>query len=144
VKRGGKTEFVPLDAKNAEDRYRLEPADHLTAEKIFDARWALTLLDEVMSLLSAEYAGQGKTATFETLKTFLRPIDSGTLPSHEQVAGQLGIGVGAVRTMIHRLRKRYTTLLRAEVAQTVSDPVEIDEELCALCNALIAAEGRLE
>jgi hypothetical protein len=97
-----------------------------------------------MSRLSAEYAGRGKTTTFEALKPFLRPIDSETLPSHEQVAGQLGVAVGAVRTIIHRLRKRYTTLLRAEVARTVSDPGEIDEELCALCDALIAAEGRLE
>ena len=144
LKRGGKTEFVPLDAKNVEDRYRLEPADHLTAEKIFDARWALTLLDEAISLLSAEYAGQGKTTILEALKPFVRPIDSEAVPSYEQVAGRLGIGVGAVKMLIHRLRKRYTTLLRAEVARTVSDPGEIDEELSALCDALIAAEGRLE
>jgi RNA polymerase sigma factor (sigma-70 family) len=143
LKRGGKTEFVPLDAKNAEDRYRLEAADHLTAEKIFDARWALTLLDEAMSLLSAEYAGQEKMATFETLKPFLNPIDSEAQSSYEQVADQLEISVGAVRTLVHRLRKRYTTLLRAEVARTVSDPEEIDEELRALCDALIASEGRL-
>jgi len=74
LKRGGKTEFVPLDAKSAEDRYILEPADYLTAEKIFDARCALTLLDEAMGLLCAECAGQGKMATLETLKPFLRPI----------------------------------------------------------------------
>jgi len=144
LKRGGKTEFVPLDAKNAEERYQLEAADDLTAEKIFDARWALTLLDEAISLLSAEYAGQGKTTILEALKPFVRPIDSEAVPSYEQVAGRLGIGVGAVKMLIHRLRKRYTTLLRAEVARTVSDPGEIDEELSALCDALIAAEGRLE
>jgi RNA polymerase sigma factor (sigma-70 family) len=143
LKRGGKTEFVPLDGKTAEDRYRLEPVDYLTAEKMFDARWALTLLDEAMSLLSAEYAAQGKTPTFEALKAFLRPIDSEALPSYEQVAGQLGTGAGAVKMLIHRLRKRYTTLLRAEVARTVSDPEEIGEELHALCDALIASEGRL-
>ena len=144
LKRGGKTEFVPLDAKNAEDRYQLEAADHLTAEKIFDARWALTLLDEAMSLLSAEYAGQGKLATLEALKPFLRPINSEEMPSYERAAGRLGIGVGAVKMLIHRLRTRYTALLRAEVTRTVSDPGEIDEELSALCDALIAAEGRLE
>ena len=74
LKRGGKMEFFPLDAKNAEDRYRLEPTDYLTAEKIFDARWALTLLDEAMSLLSAEYAGRGEhgnTRSAETLFTAL-------------------------------------------------------------------------
>jgi RNA polymerase sigma factor (sigma-70 family) len=143
LKRGGKTEFVPLDAKNAEERYRLEATDYLTAEKIFDARWALTLLDEAMSLLCAEYAGEGKMATLETLKPFLNPIDSEAQPSYEQVADQLEISVGAVRTLIHRLRKRYTTLLRVEVARTVWDPEEIDEELHTLCDALIASEGRL-
>lgn len=144
LKRGGKTEFVPLDAENAEDRYRLEPTDYLTAEKIFDARWALTLLDKAMSLLCAEYAAQGNKETLETLKPFLHPIDNETLPSYEQVAGQLKVSVGAVRMLIHRLRKRYTTLLRAEVARTVSDPEEIDQELHALCDVLIEAEGRLE
>jgi len=143
LKRGGKTEFVPLDAKSAEDRYILEPADYLTAEKIFDARCALTLLDEAMGLLCAECAGQGKMATLETLKPFLRPIDSEALPSYEQVAAQLGVEVGAVRTLVHRLRKRYTTLLREQVARTVSGPREIDEEIHALCDALIASEGRL-
>jgi RNA polymerase sigma factor (sigma-70 family) len=143
LKRGGRAEFVLLDADNVEDRYRLEPTDFLTAEKLFDARWALTLLDEVMSLLSAEYAAEGKMATLAALKPFIQPIDSATLPSYEQVANQLGVSVGAVKMLIHRLRKRYTALLRAEVARTVSDPGEIDEEIHALCDALIASEGRL-
>ena len=143
LKRGGKTELVPLDAENAEDRYRLEPTDSLTAEKIFDARWALTLLDEAMRLLCAEYAGQGEIATLEALKPFLNPMNSEALPAYEQVASELEVSVGAVRTLVHRLRKRYTTLLRAEVARTVSDPGDIDEELHALCDALIASEGRL-
>jgi RNA polymerase sigma factor (sigma-70 family) len=143
LKRGGRAEFVFLDADNVEARYRLEPTDFLTAEKIFDARWALTLLDEAMSLLSAEYAAEGKMATLEALKPFIQPIDSETLPSYEQVADQLGVSVGAVKMLIHRLRKRYTTLLRTEVARTVSDPGEIDEEIHALCDALIASEGRL-
>ena len=143
LKRGGKTEFVHLDAKSAEDRYRLEPTDYLTAEKVFDARWALTLLDEAMRLLSVEYAGQGKMATLETLKPFLNPINSETPPPYEQVADQLHTSVGAVRTLVHRLRKRYTALLREEVSRTVSDSREIDEEIHALCDALIASEGRL-
>jgi hypothetical protein len=96
-----------------------------------------------MRLLSAEYAGQGKTATLETLKPFLSPIDSEAMPSYEKVAELLEVSVGAVRTLVHRLRKRYTTLLRAEVARTVSDPGDIDEEIHSLCDALIASEGRL-
>ena len=143
LKRGGKTEFVHLDAKSAEERYRLEPTDYLTAEKIFDARWALTLLEEAMRLLSVEYAGQGKMATLETLKPFLNPTNGEAPPPYEQVAHQFQISVSAVRTLVHRLRKRYTALLREEVARTVSDPREIDGEIHALCDALIASEGRL-
>ena len=73
LKRGGKTEFVPLNTKNAEGRYQLEAADHLTAEKIFDARWALTLLDEAMSLLSVEYAGQEKNGDIRDAETLFKP-----------------------------------------------------------------------
>lgn len=143
LKRGGKTEFVHLDAENAENHYRVEPTDYLTPEKIFDARWALTLLDEAMRLLSVEYAEEGKMATLETLKPFLNPIDSEAPPQYERVADQLQISVGAVRTLVHRLRKRYTALLREQVARTVSDASEIDEEIHSLCDALIASEGRL-
>jgi len=71
---------VPLDTRLAEDRYRLAALDFLTAEKIFDARWAMTLLDEAMSRLGEEYAAQGKTSTFETLKPFLDPINSNAAP----------------------------------------------------------------
>jgi RNA polymerase sigma factor (sigma-70 family) len=143
LKRGGKMEFVPLDAEKAEGLYRLEQTDYLTPEKIFDARWSLTLLDEAMRRLSAEYSGQGKIAILEALKPLLHPIDSEALPSYEKVADQLGVSIAAVKTLVHRLRKRYTALLRAEVARTVSDPAEIDQEIHALCDALIASEGRL-
>jgi len=143
LKRGGNIEFVPLDTKFAEYRYRVEELDFLTADKIFDARWAITLLDEVMTRLGKEYAAQGKTSTFETLKPFLDPFDSKVSLSYEQVAKGLHVSVGAVKTLIHRLRKRYTCLLREEVARTVSDPREVDEEIHALCEALIATEGRL-
>jgi hypothetical protein len=143
LKRGGDKQFVELDAEGAEERYRSEPVEFLTPEKIFDARWALTVLGEASTRLRQEYATQGKTSTFEALKVFLDPVNSGALPSYEQVANRLQIGTGAVKTLIHRLRKRYTSLLREEVGRTVSDPAEIDEEIHALCEALIASEGRL-
>jgi len=143
IKRGGNIVIEPLDTKSAEDRYQQEPIEVLTADKIFDARWAITLLDEVMTRLGKEYAAQGKTSTFETLKPFLDPFDSKVSLSYEQVAKGLHVSVGAVKTLIHRLRKRYTCLLREEVARTVSDPREVDEEIHALCEALIATEGRL-
>jgi RNA polymerase sigma factor (sigma-70 family) len=141
LKRGGSREFVTLDLKRAESRYLLEPADALTAEKIFDARWAMTLLDLAMTLLGEEYAAQDKTSTFEMLKAFLDL--SKAPPPYEQAADVLQISVGLVKTLIHRMRKRLAFILRAEVRRTVSDPVEVDGEVHALCEALIAAEGRL-
>ena len=115
----------------------------MTPEKIFDARWAVTLLARAMTLLGEEYAAQGKWSTFETLKVFLRMGDGKGSPPYEEAAKVLGVGVGAVKTLIHRLRKRYSAHLRQEVGRTVSDPAEIDGEIHALCEALIAAEGRI-
>jgi RNA polymerase sigma factor (sigma-70 family) len=143
LKRGGRIDFVPLEATSAEERYRLEPLEGLTAETIFDARWALTLLEAAMTRLRAEYAAQGKVVTLEALEPFLDPLGGPASPSHEQAANQLQVSVGAVKTLIHRLRKQYHALLREEVARTVADPSEVDEEVHALCEALIAAEGRL-
>jgi RNA polymerase sigma factor (sigma-70 family) len=144
LKRGGDKEFVHLDAEDAEERYRLEPVELLTPEKMFDARWAMTLLAEALNRLRQEYATEGKTSTFEALKVFLDPVNGRAPPSYEEVANGLQVSTGGVKTLIHRLRKRYTALLREEVGRTVSDPAEIDEEIHALCEALIASEGRLE
>src|SRR4029077_11996335 len=143
IKRGGGNEFVHLDAEEAEERYQREPVEFLTAEKIFDARWAMTVLGEALKQLRQEYATAGKTSTFEALKAFLDPSNSIAPPSYDEVASRLQVTTGAVKTLIHRLRKRYTALLREEVGRTVSDPAEIDEEIHALCEALIASEGRL-
>src|SRR5262249_19685253 len=117
--------------------------DFLTPDKVFDARWAMTLLDEAMSRLSEEYAAQGKASMFETLKPFIDPINSKAALCYEQVANTLQVGLGSVKKLIFRLRKRYASILREEVARTVSGPAEVDQEIGALCEALIAAEGRL-
>jgi RNA polymerase sigma factor (sigma-70 family) len=124
LKRGGEVDFVPLDAANAEERYRLEPLDCLTAETIFDARWAMILMEEAMSRLYTGYAAQGKVATLETLKPFLDPLDGPESSSYEQAANQLQVSISAVKTLIHRARKQYRALLREEVARTVGDPQE--------------------
>jgi hypothetical protein len=76
LKRGGDKEFVELDAEEAEERYRLEPVECLTAEKMFDARWAMTLLAEALNRLRQDYANEAKTSTFEALKVFLDPVNS--------------------------------------------------------------------
>ena len=138
LKRGGNCEFVTLE--RAENRYLLEPVDTLTAENIFDARWAMTLLGRAMTLLGEEYAAQDKTSTFEMLKSFLDL--SKAPPPYEQVADALQLSMALVKILIHRLRKRFASILREEVGRTVSDPAEVDGEIHALCDALIAAEGR--
>src|SRR5208337_3077530 len=86
LKRGGEKEFVQLDVEEAEERYRLEPVECLTAEKMFDARWALTLLAEALNRLRQESATEGKTSTFEALKVFLGPANNRVPPSYEEVA----------------------------------------------------------
>ena len=141
LKRGGKVEFVPLDVQDAEDRYRFEPVDELTPEKVFAARWAMALLGEVMNRLRQEYATDHKIVTFETLKAFLDVGNSKDPPSYEEAAAALQIGVGAVKSVIHRLRKQYTALVREEIGRTVSDPADLGAEIHELCEALLLAEG---
>src|SRR5437870_4560071 len=82
---------------------------------MFDARWAMTLLSQALNRLRQEYAAEGKMSTFEALKVFLDPVNSKDAPSYEEVASRLGVSTGAVKTLIHRLRKRYTALVREEV-----------------------------
>jgi len=144
LKRGGKVEFVPLEMQAAEDRYLHEPADQLSAEKIFEARWALVLLEHALTVLGRQYTVRHKEAVFETLKGFVGIGAGGPEASYEAAGQRLGVGVGTVKTLIHRLRKQYMEVVREEVGRTVSDPAEIEEELRALCDALIASEGRLE
>jgi len=144
LKRGGQQRFVHLDAESAENRYRLEPADYLSPEKIFDARWANALLDHSMVQLADEYHSKGKESVFEALKDFVGIGNENVGGSYDEAAKALNVGVGTVKTLIHRLRKRYIEIVRQEVARTVSDPAEINSEIHALCDALIAAEGRTE
>jgi len=142
LKRGGAQEFVFIDAENAENRYRLEPFEDVTPEKIFDARWALTILTETMERLAEEYSIQNKSSTFEALRGYLGTDAAGDSQSYNEAAEKLGVSLGAVKTLIYLLRKRYAFLLREAVSRTVSDQSDVDAEIRALCDALIAAEGR--
>jgi RNA polymerase sigma factor (sigma-70 family) len=144
LKRGGQSQFISLDLETAENRYRIEPADYLTAEKIFEARWALTLLEQAMTSLRQEYVARGKESAFDRLRAFVGIMESEPEDSYEGAAKALGVGVGTVKTLIYRLRKRYMAIVREEVARTVSNAAEIEGEIRALCNALIAGEGRLK
>lgn len=143
LKRGGGRQFVFLDAADAETRYQLEPADELTAEKIYDARWAIILLTRAVDRLREECTASGEEVRFEVLRPFVGAESGDAPPTYDEVAKTLGIGLGAVKTWVHRFRKRYTALLREEIWRTVSDRTEIDDEIRALCEALVAAGGRV-
>ena len=136
LKRGGGRKLIALDDDSAESRYRLEPKDDLSADKIYERRWALTLLDKVLNTLRAEYEQGGKAEAFEILKPYLSA--GRTSVSYAHAAEKLGMNEGAVKVAVHRLRKRYRELLRAEIAQTVSTASEIEAEIRYLFAALSA------
>jgi DNA-directed RNA polymerase specialized sigma24 family protein len=131
LKRGGGVQFVPLEA---EGRYRLEPVDDLTPEKLFDRAWALSLLDAVVGRLRAEFAATGKAETFEALKVVL--TDGPRAVPLIEIARRLGMTEGAVQVAVHRLRKRYKALVRERISETVDDPSEVEDEIRALFAAL--------
>ena len=126
-KRGGGKTFISLDEQSPEDRYCLEPADELSPERIFERRWAQTILDQAIARLEAEFVAAGKTEIYDVLKTF-QPGEQNPL-SYAETAARLGVSEGAVKSMIHRLRQRHRELVREEIAHTVSTVAEVDEEL---------------
>lgn len=134
VKRGGGQAAVPLDEAEAEQRYQADIADNRTPEKLYDRRWALALLDQVLKRLREEYATAGRETIFEALAVFL----SGQEPEggYGEVAKRLRLTEGALRVAVHRMRERYRDLLRAEVAETLETPGQVDEELRHLMAAL--------
>ena len=133
-KRGGGCPHIALDSLEAEERYRLEPSDTLSADRIYDRRWALALLEATFARLRAECAASGKTALFEALKGTLCAEEGPS--SQAELAARLGMSVGAVKVAAYRLRQRYGELLRAEVADTVATEGEVDEEIRHLFAAL--------
>ena len=134
LKRGGGVSIVSFDALSAEQRYARDAAFDRPAETNFDRQWALTLLDTVLAQLEAEYRGEGKADQFAVLKDSLA-ADHGTL-RYAELASRLGQSEGAVRVAVHRLRQRYRKLLRADVANTVAEPNEVEEELRHLFQVL--------
>jgi RNA polymerase sigma-70 factor (ECF subfamily) len=126
-KRGGGILPVPLQFDTAETRYGHEPADNITPEQNYERRWALTLLDTVLRRLRSEYEQEGKAELFTALNPCL--VGDRTAQPYAELAVKLGISEGTVKSAVHRLRQRYRQLLRDEIAQTVADPGEVDEEL---------------
>jgi RNA polymerase sigma factor (sigma-70 family) len=132
-KRGGGSIVLSIDVVAEEDRYLHEPADSLTPERVYEHRWALTVLEHVMNRLEREYAKQGKRERFEKLKPFL----VGDEPPYETLAAELGEAAGALRQQVFRMRRRYRDLLREEISNTVATPADVDDELRSLFAALL-------
>lgn len=130
-KRGGAIAFVSID-ETAESRFAHEAADPAAPEILYDRRWALTLLDHVLTRLREEYAAAGKLAQFDALKDTL----TGDRTPYAEVATRLGSTEGAMKVAAHRLRERYRDLIRAEISETVAEPGEVEDELRHLPSTL--------
>jgi RNA polymerase sigma-70 factor (ECF subfamily) len=133
-KRGGGVLLESWDATDAEERYRHEPVDNITPERLFERRWAFTIVEQVLANLRQEYRTGGKLNVFEALQPFLvGPGDPGFTAA---AAAQLEMNEGAVKVALHRLRRRFGCYLRAEIASTVASPDQVEEESRYLLSVL--------
>ncbi len=139
LKRGGGARTISLDAEQAEERYRQEPVDRLTPEEIYERRWALTVLARVLEALRREYYAAGKQDRFDLFRGYL----TGEEPRapYRVVAGRLEMTEPAVRVAVRRLRQRFGSLLKAEIAETVGASEEVDDEVRHLL-AAVAPQAR--
>jgi RNA polymerase sigma-70 factor (ECF subfamily) len=136
-KRGGGVGNLSLDWHTADTKYQFTVADGLSPDRLYDRAWAITLLERVIARLRQDAAAEGKSEQFDQLKPFLT-VGAATIP-YAQAAAGLGLAEGAVRVAVHRLRRRYREVLREEIAQTLSDQAQAEEELRSLFAAF--AEG---
>jgi RNA polymerase sigma-70 factor (ECF subfamily) len=132
VKRGGGT-VVTLEFSTGEDWYQREPSHDETPERIFERRWALAMLNRVVEKLRSEFVHLGRPEHFERLKVFL--LGHSDAP-YAALAQEMKTSEGALKVAIHRLRKRYRELFRQEIADTVTDPAEVESELRYLAAVL--------
>jgi RNA polymerase sigma factor (sigma-70 family) len=134
VKRGKGQQPVPLEELAAIGRVDIEPADHLSADRIYERRWALTLMEQVLRRLRDEYVTAGNAELFNLLKQLL-PDEPGA-PSRAEIALQLGMTDNALRQAFHRFRQRYQLLLREEIGHTVAVASDVEDELRHLITVL--------
>jgi RNA polymerase sigma-70 factor (ECF subfamily) len=130
----GRDRVISLEAGVAEARWSREPADTLTPEKLFERKWAMTLLEAVVQRVQREYESAGKGALFMALR-FSLAGEKAEEP-YAKLSAELGLSEGAMRVAVHRLRRRYRQLLRDEIAQTVATETEVDGEIQHLYRAL--------
>src|SRR6266404_3166119 len=126
-KRGGGREIISFDAASAEERYWLEPVDQLDPARLYERRWVTTLFDTVLARLEEEFRDSGKGELFDHLKGALLAENKGS--SYAQLGLPLGLKEDAVKQAVHRMRRRYRELFRQEIAQTVAEPSEVEDEL---------------
>ena len=134
LKRGGQKLKLSLDFDSGESRFQHEPSHELTAEKLFERRWVTTLLDRVLDRVQTELAEAGKAELFAHLKEGL--TGDADAPYYKQAATTLGMTPAAAKQTAYRLRRRYRQLFREEVARTVTDETEVDEEIGRLLATL--------
>jgi RNA polymerase sigma factor (sigma-70 family) len=127
LKRGGGLEIVSIDTNAAEDRYAVDARDEFNPDAEYETRWAVTLIEQVLTTLRQEFNAADKGQLFEELKGFIWGDKS--TASYAEIASQLNLSEGTVKVTVHRLRQRFRELLRAEVAHTVLRPEDIDSEL---------------
>lgn len=133
-KRGGGRPLLSLDFAAGESRYRAEPAHDLTPERVFERRWALELLERALARLRDNYERLGKLPLYEQLKPCLAGAEEA--PTYHEAAERLCMTESAVKVAVHRMRERCRRVLRDEIAQTVADPAEVDDELRHLFDVL--------
>jgi len=133
-RRGGGRAMLSLSVVDAEERYVHEPADTRTPELIYERRWALTLLEQTLARLRQECTSTGKEELFKAVEPVLAADDAAR--PYSEIAAGLSMSEGALKTAIHRLRRRFAAILRAEIAETVSDPRDVDEEIQHLFSSL--------
>jgi RNA polymerase sigma-70 factor (ECF subfamily) len=134
LKRGGWQTPIALDAEQAEGRYGREPFHDLTPEKVFERRWALTVLERSLARLQEEQRRLDRLLLFDRLKDCL--VDDGPRGAYAKIAKSLGLTEDAVKMAAHRFRKRYREVLREEIACTVATPADVDDELQRLLAVL--------
>ena len=134
LRRGAAFEIVSWDAQSAEERYQQEPLHEETPEKVFERRWALTVVDAALASVREEYSDARQSELFESLQGCLLGDDS--YGSYAELGAKLHLSEGAVKVAVHRLRRRCAVMLRQVIAQTLHHEENIDEELRYLISAL--------
>jgi RNA polymerase sigma-70 factor (ECF subfamily) len=140
LKRGGGADRISLDDAEGERRYRLEPIEELTPERVYERAWVATLLERAACRLRREYAAAGKGELHDHLRAFR--LDASGQPAYAEVAERLGQTESAVKSAIWRLRQRHRELVREEISQTLDDGADVDDEIRYLLQVVGAGRRR--